>query len=191
MNTAPDKSGSEDASATLDHLFEEWEKQESHVDLSDVKPEDSIVFVVFWALAIVVFLQFFTRYVLNSSWGWTEEIARYLLIGTTFLGSIYAMRKGTHISVEAALKPLKPSLRHWILTAVDLVVFLFSALMTWNAAQLALKTNQFMVTIEVSKSVVYWTCSAAFAGMSIYAFLRLMRRLARKESDELHSLTID
>jgi len=43
-------------------------------------PEDWIAFVLFWALAIIVFLQFFTRYIMNDSLSWTEEIARYGLM---------------------------------------------------------------------------------------------------------------
>jgi TRAP-type transport system small permease protein len=34
-------------------------------------PEDWLVFVIFWCLAFIVFLQFFTRYVLNDSLAWT------------------------------------------------------------------------------------------------------------------------
>ena len=39
-------------------------------------PEDWLAFVIFWSLAFIVFLQFFTRYVLNDSLAWTEEIMR-------------------------------------------------------------------------------------------------------------------
>src|SRR6266702_1925867 len=42
-------------------------------------PEDWLAFVIFWSLAFIVFLQFFTRYVLNDSLAWTEEIARSAL----------------------------------------------------------------------------------------------------------------
>ena len=39
-----------------------------------------------------MFYQFFTRYVLNDSAAWTEEIARYLLICTVFIGIAAAVR---------------------------------------------------------------------------------------------------
>ncbi|MGC1926883.1 MAG: TRAP transporter small permease subunit, partial [Pseudolabrys sp.] len=49
-------------------------------------PEDWLAFVIFWFLAFIVFLQFFTRYVLNDSLSWTEEIARYGLMWVVFIG---------------------------------------------------------------------------------------------------------
>src|SRR6266704_590342 len=36
-------------------------------------PEDWIAFALFWSLAFIVFLQFFTRYVLNDSLSWTGD----------------------------------------------------------------------------------------------------------------------
>jgi hypothetical protein len=72
----------------------------------DIAPEDWITFLLFWGLAGVVFLQFFTRYVLNDSLTWTEEIAQYLLMVITFAGSAMAARRGTHITVEFLLNKL-------------------------------------------------------------------------------------
>lgn len=179
------------ASEELDTLFEEWKKEEAKVDLSDLKVWDGIVFAVFWVLFAVVFLQLFARYVLNDSPGWTEEIARYLLIGVTFIGSVTAMRKGTHIAVEALFKYLGATARHWLLVAIDLVVALFCIFLAVTAAQLSLRTNQFMVSIDISKAWVYWIVCASFVAMSIYAALRFMRRLQRREADALKSLTLD
>jgi TRAP-type C4-dicarboxylate transport system permease small subunit len=183
--------GDKPASDDLHGLFREWEKEEEHVDLSDIRPDDSVVFALFWALFGVVLLQVFTRYVLNNSLGWTEEIARYLLIGVTFVGSVMAMRKGSHITVEALLKYLPAPIRHWMLVLVDTTVVLFCIFLAWTAARLADRTNQFMVTIDISKSVIYWAVCAGFAGMVIYSAIRLARRLRRRESDELHTLTLD
>src|SRR6476469_5770532 len=56
-------------------------------------PEDWIAFVIFWSLAFIVFLQFFTRYVLNDSLAWTEEIARYGLMWVVFIGGAMVTRR--------------------------------------------------------------------------------------------------
>jgi TRAP-type transport system small permease protein len=183
--------GTPSVSEDVDVLFKEWEKEEAKVDLSDLSAWDSIVFAVFWILFAVVFLQLFARYVLNDSPGWTEEIARYLLIGVTFIGSVTAMRKGTHIVVEALFKYLKPSRRHQILLAVDLTVFLFCIFLAVTAAQLSLLTNQFMVTVNISKALVYWVVCASFVAMAFYAGLRLVRRWQGREADVIKSLGID
>ena len=58
----------------------------AEVNLKEYGPEDWVTLVFFWVLAIVVFLQFFTRYALNDPLAWTEEIARYLLSCVAFLG---------------------------------------------------------------------------------------------------------
>jgi TRAP-type transport system small permease protein len=183
--------GAPSVSEEVDALFKDWEKEEAKVDLSDLNAWDSIVFAVFWLLFAVVFLQFFARYVLNDSPGWTEEIARYLLIGVTFIGSVTAMRKGTHIAVEVMFKYLNARRRHQLLLAVDLVVALFCIFLAVTAAELSLRTNQFMVTINVSKAWVYWVVCASFVAMAFYAGLRFVRRLQHREVDEIKSLNID
>ncbi len=68
-------------------------------------PENWIAFVLFWALAFIVFLQFFTRYILNDSLAWTEEIARYGLMWLAFIGGAVVTRKKTHIAVELLAQP--------------------------------------------------------------------------------------
>ena len=51
-------------------------------------------------MALLVFLQFFSRYVLNDSYAWTEELAVYCLIGVVFIGSAMCVRACRHIQVD-------------------------------------------------------------------------------------------
>ena len=71
-------------------------------------PEDWLAFAVFWALAGIVFLQFFTRYILNDSLAWTEEIARYGLMWVTFIGAAMVTRRNSHIAVVLLTELLPP-----------------------------------------------------------------------------------
>src|SRR5260221_12912896 len=79
------------------------------VRLSVYAWEDWGTLAVFWILALVVFYQVFTRYVMNDAAGWTEEIARYLLIAVTFLGGAMAVRRGTHIQGDFIYRLLPPA----------------------------------------------------------------------------------
>jgi TRAP-type C4-dicarboxylate transport system permease small subunit len=181
----------DDLQREMDVLFEQWQEEESHVDLADLRWSDALVFAIFWILFGVVFLQFFTRYVLNNSLGWTEEIARYLLILVTFVGSVTAMRKGSHIAVEALLVYLPREAKHWTLVAVDGLVALFCGGMAWYAYQLGALAPGYMVSIDIPKSYLYWAVAAALAGVTIHAALRFVRRLRRREADAPHGLVID
>src|SRR6056297_3516758 len=115
----------------------------------------AVVIVLFWLLALVVFVQFFTRYVLNDSIGWTEEIARYLLITVTFAGSAIAVRRNTHISVEFFYRYLSPTAGRALALGVDLLKVCVLGAMTWLCITLTLSTRQMMTSIDVSKAVLY------------------------------------
>lgn len=144
-------------------------------DLSDIQVDDYLVLVIFWVLAFVVFLQFFTRYVLNDSLGWTEEIARFLLIGVTFFGAVMAVRKESHIAVELIYRYLPRRGRFGLQIVVDLVSLLFYGVTAWLCTRMAGRTQQMMVSIDVPKATVYWIVSVCFAAMTVYAAIVLVR----------------
>lgn len=157
---------------------------DEEVDLTSYGPEDWITLVLFWALAIIVFLQFFTRYVLNDSLAWTEEIARYLLIAVTFAGAAMAVRRNTHIHVEFFYVYL-PKRFGWALsTAVDILRIVFFALCTWFAWKVtAVMQYQMMVVIEWPMSIVYGVVLVGFAAMTLRAVQVAVRHWRQGYSD--------
>src|SRR5882724_7521256 len=95
-------------------------------------PEDWIAFLIFWSLAFIVFLQFFTRYVMNDSLAWTEEIARYGLMWVVFIGGAMVTRRNSHIAVELLSNVMKPGrLRAVLLAFVDFVKLGFIGLLAF------------------------------------------------------------
>ena len=142
------------------------------VDLSDYRWEDWITVVFFWVLGLVVFYQFFTRYALDNSAAWTEEIARYLLIIVTFVGGAMATRKNTHIHLEFLYRFLPPKVGRVLSTLVDLVRVVFLVYATYLSALLVPKM-QFMnmTVVDFPMSYVYGMVTFGFAMMSYRAIV--------------------
>ena len=109
----------------------EFQVHDDVVDLSHYRIEDWIAFAIFWVLALVIFYQFFTRYALNDSASWTEEIARYLLIATAFVGAAVNVRKNNHIQVDFLYRYLPRAASRVLSTAVDVVRMAFLGYCVW------------------------------------------------------------
>jgi len=151
--------------------------EEEKIDLSDQTWDDTVVLILFWVLAFVVFLQFFTRYILNDSIAWTEEIARFLLIGVTFIGAIMATRKQSHIAVEFVYRWIPRTGRRIAQAAIDVATTGFFIMLGVFSAQIAGRTRQMMVSLDIPKSTVYWIVTAAFVGMALYSAWNTWRHL--------------
>lgn len=137
------------------------------VDLSQYGIEDWVALAFFWSLAIVVFLQFFTRYVLNDSLAWTEEIARYQLICVAFIGAGTASRRQSHIVVEFFYVYLGRRVAFALSTLVDIVVVLFYAYAAWLGWEITkIMATQRMVVIDLPMS---WVFGAGALGLTVMA----------------------
>ena len=82
---------------------------------------------IFWTLGAIVFYQFFTRYVLNNSASWTEEIARYFLIAMVFVGAAIGVGKNNHIQVDFFYKFMPARMARLLSITVDWVRAAFFA----------------------------------------------------------------
>jgi TRAP-type C4-dicarboxylate transport system permease small subunit len=164
------------------------EFDEAETDISDIKWIDAPGILVFWVLAIVVFLQFYTRYVLNDSLIWTEEAARYLLILACFVGSVSAVRRGSHITLEFFIRAAPRKLGKAMAVLSQLITFGFFGTLTWIGVGLTQKTRQQMVSLPIPKAWIYTICVISLGIMTIYAAIWLWRRLRQMPEEIIQSL---
>jgi TRAP-type C4-dicarboxylate transport system permease small subunit len=137
------------------------------IDLSGYCWEDWLTLVFFWLLALDIFYQFFTRYVLADSAAWTEEIARYLLIVVCFVGSAMGVRKNSQIHVEFLYRWLPAGVGRALSTFVDGLRILFFAYATWLAFTLVPKMqNLKMTVVDFPMSYVYGFVAFGFVMMT-------------------------
>lgn len=165
--------------------------EDEEVDLKSLQAEAWLAVGLLWLLGLTVFYQFFTRYVLNDSAAWTEEIARYLLIASVFIGACVGITKNNHIQVDLLYRYLPPAASRYLATAVDLVRIGFFGLAVVLTAQMMQRIggNIRMTVIDLPMNVVYGVCLVAFVAMFVrsvqVAIVHLRRGYTVLERPEL------
>jgi TRAP-type C4-dicarboxylate transport system permease small subunit len=146
----------------------EFHATDEAVDLSGTPLEAWAALLLFWALGLTVFYQFFTRYVLNDSASWTEEIARYLLIGTVFVGASIGVARNNHIQVDLLYRYLPTGISRWMSRGVDLLRLAFFGAMSVLTLQMMGKMGNYQMTIvDLPMNIVYGVCLFGFVAMTL------------------------
>src|SRR6185369_16161924 len=154
----------------------EFAVQEEEVDISRYRFEDWAAFAIFWVLAAVIFYQFFTRYALNDSASWTEEIARYLLICVVFVGAAIGVRKNTHIQVDIFYRFMPALFARVLATLVDAVRVLFFGYAIHLTYALMMRIGkQPMAIIDWPIGLIYAVVMVGFALMGFRAVLAAIK----------------
>lgn len=136
--------------------------------LSDTIAEGWIALVFFWLLGLTVLYQFITRYLLNDSAAWTEEVARYLLIAVVFVGATIGVAKNTQVQVDFFYRLMPKALAHWLSRVVDVLRIAFFVAAAVMTVQMMLKIggNTRMTVVDAPMNLVYGVCLFGFVAMA-------------------------
>ena len=133
------------------------------IELSHYLVEDWVSLAFFWLLGLCVFYQFFTRYALNDSAAWTEEIARYLLICIVFIGIASAVRRTRHIHVDFLYRLIPARLGRALSTIIDAGRIVFFAIAVGLTIQMMTRMTALQMTIiDLPVNIVYGVCVLGF-----------------------------
>lgn len=158
---------------SAEELARSFDEADVHqADLSDVAPEDWFALVMFWLMGGLVFLQFFTRYALNDSYAWTEELATNCLIAVVFIGAAMCVRKNRHIQVDILYRFLTAGPARVLATLVDIARVALLGVIAWLGWQyIGMVGDEPMTTINWPKSIIYWLALVGFATMLLRAVM--------------------
>jgi TRAP-type transport system small permease protein len=138
------------------------------IELGHYVIEDWVSLAFFWGLGLCVFYQFFTRYALNDSAAWTEEIARYLLICVVFFGISASVRRTRHIHIDFLFRILPPLAGRVLSTLIDIVRLAFFVIATGLTIQMMSRmSHQQMTIIDLPMNIVYGVCAVGFAAAAL------------------------
>ena len=118
-----------------------------------------MLITIFGLLVIVVLWQVFARYVLNQSFSFTEEFARFALIWLSILGAAYLSGQREHLSMDYLLQKLEPHKRMRRMRAIEFLMFCFAFVVMviggGNLVYTTLYLGQVSPAMNVSLGYIY------------------------------------
>lgn len=133
-----------------------------------------LVFAAMVALIAVITLQIVSRVFFTAA-GWTEELARFLLVWITFMGATLAFQRGRHIAVTFVVNALPGRPRQVTRILAVAVTFGFMiALVLVGYRYTQVQSYQTSASLGWSMTYVYAIIPACGVLMSWYAFVDLV-----------------
>lgn len=131
----------------------------------------------FAAMTVVAILGVFFRYVMQSPFMWTEEVARYLLVWLGFTAVSIALRQDKHIKVEvlASFVPLiVVKLMRYI---VDVLIAIFFVVLLWQGYLMTVNNIMTASTFQISMSWILAAVPVAAALTLVQLFLNVIKKI--------------
>ena len=119
--------------------------------------EEWTLVTILLGLALLTFVQVFCRYVLNFSFTWMEELARYLAVFIAFLGASLGVKYGTHFSMDLVYERVSSDrFRHGLKVIVNVLSVVLFLIVAWYGWEQAMKLRKFGVLTSALELPKYW-----------------------------------
>src|SRR5215472_17987410 len=129
--------------------------------------------VLVLAETCILFAGVVSRYVFNSPIIWTDELANFLFLWLSMIGTVVALRGNGHMRLTTLVNWVRPSLGNWFNSVAALVVVAFVIEILLPAYEYA-RDQQFteLTTLGISEG---WRAVSILIGMSLAAVIAILR----------------
>ncbi len=128
--------------------------------------------IIFALLVLDVLWQVFSRYLLNTSFSFTEEFARFSLIWLSILGAAYLNARKEHLSMDFLYQKFSSKTQKKVAVLIEVLIFLFALIVMviggFNLVYTTLHLEQLSGTLRIPLGYVY--AILPFSGLLIMFF---------------------
>ena len=127
------------------------------------------------AMAVIMGIQVFSRYVLGASLSWSEELTRYIFIWAGFLSVSYCTKKCISIKIEqfVALFPKRGKAMFKVVNhTLELILFCYLLPFAWKYLMSAVANGQTSPAMGIP---MYFVQAAPLVGFALCA-VRVLQR---------------
>lgn len=132
----------------------------------DQNLERYLLLLLLAGMTLVLGVQIFCRFVLNNSLTWSEELARFMFIWSTFLSIGFCLKENISLKIDTfvTLFPKKVQLVISLISDLVMLVFFVSMIPSaWNFAYASVQNGQTSAACGIPMYFVQGSILAGFA----------------------------
>lgn len=151
------------------------------IDRAVDKIQEYICFLLFFGMVVVGGISVFSRFVLNLSITWAEELIRFLCIWLTFVGSALTVRKDGHVSIDIFISIIKNNKVRAVYYCLSRIIGIIFLIILFPASvQLVQRTgNSLAAALPIKFSWIYLAVPVGIVNM-LWAYITALPQYTKK-----------
>lgn len=136
----------------------------------DKNLERWVMFLLLAGMTLMLGIQIFCRFVLNNSLTWSEELARFMFIWSTFLSIGFCLKEGISLKIDTLISLFPKKVQAVILLLGDVVMtvfFLYLLPSAWEFAYASVENGQTSAACGIP---MYFVQGSLMVGFALAAF---------------------
>ena len=138
--------------------------------------EETLLIILLVLMSVVMGIQVVSRYLLNASLSWSEELTRYLFIWSAFLSISYCIKKWISIKIDQIMNLCPKTIYVVLQLVLNIVLFLFFAYLSIHAYHYLLDSIASAQRSPALGIPMYLVQSAPFTGF-VLAMIRSFQQI--------------
>lgn len=106
----------------------------------------------------------------GASVGWSQDVIRLCFTYIIYLGAAYCVREKKHLNIDFVLSALKPKARQAVELAINIVLLLFFAFITWYGIKFV-GTGGSQRSPYLMIPMTYYYCGIPIAGVMMFYYM--------------------
>lgn len=143
-----------------------------------------ILLVLTLAMFIIVGTNVFSRYVLNNSLGWADELARFIFIWVSFLGAVLAYAHNEHIGLDFIIDKLpseKIKLAFRLIS--DLGILLVLSFLAYYGWTVAIAATNVSPALYIPMKIIYMVIPVSAVLMVLINISKFIQHAAQLKNE--------
>jgi TRAP-type C4-dicarboxylate transport system permease small subunit len=147
----------------------------ARLDLWLTRILDAAVVGLAGLLFVLLNVAVFSRFVLNSSVSWSEELPAQILAALTFIGAAYLTRTSEHLGFDAVVRVMPPTLKRVVMAMNMVLMAGFGLLLAWYGGIAAASFgSRMLISVDLPMALFRYAMPVGGALIALISLTRLV-----------------